>query len=303
MLNKILSLHPLIEFIVRYINLKFNFSKKLNKNRFKKINKECFHFDDLLIQLDKYGVDRNGILVTHSSFDNIKNCNLSPNQIISKLIDYISPNGTLVMNATRKFKIDEEGYFIYDVLKSKVTSGVLPAFFLKYKGVEISKFPINSAIAFGRQAKEIIENNIDGYNLSSCGEKSSWKFCMDNNAWILGLGIDLTHSLTMIHVMEETNHNLWPIESWFEEKKFKIIENNVIKKINILDRKEIWGKLHFAERTLAKDLVKNDILKVFFLNGTRFELLNSNNLYKFLLFKKTNTYPYFYIKKKCFKSY
>ena len=48
--------------------------------------------------------------------------------------------------------------------------------------------------------------------------------------------------------------------------------------------------------------VENDIIKVFYLNGTRFELLNSKNLHEFLNKKKKIGYPYFFINKKYFKN-
>ena len=57
--------------------------------------------------------------------------------------------------------------------------------------------------ALGPLAEQIIKNNLDGYEPLPCGVNSSWKFCADNNAKILALGVDMAHSLTMIHVAEE----------------------------------------------------------------------------------------------------
>jgi aminoglycoside 3-N-acetyltransferase len=303
MINRILSFHPLIEFFVRLIYLKFPLLNKLNMGRFIYKNSKYFDFDELFVRLDSMGVEKDAILIVHSSYDNLKNCLLEPNQIIDKLKDYISPNGTLAMNATRKFKRDNNGFLIYDTKKSRVNSGVIPAFFLKSLNVEVSSFPINSMVAYGRKAKEIVKNNLDCSNSSSCGDTSSWKFCLDNGAWVLGMGIDLTHSLTIIHVLEESNHDSWPIKDWFESKKFKIITNGISKEVEVMDRREVWGKLHFAERTLAKDLMKKGIIKVFYLGETRFELLNSKELYHFLKSKNKNAYPYFFINRKYFKSH
>ena len=155
-------------------------------------------------------------------------------------------------------------------------------------------------VAFGRQAKNMMEGNLHCDYLSSCGDFSSWKYCSDNEAWVLGMGIDLTHSLTIIHVNEESNHYLWPIKDWFEEKKVLVTENGISSRYIIYDRKMVYGKLHFAERTLAKDLIANGILKVFYLNDVRFELLNSRYLIEFLRQKKLKAYPYFYTQKKMF---
>jgi len=233
----------------------------------------------------------------HSSYENISSCGLSPKAILDKLIDFICEGGTLAMNSSRLLKLDVNGFYTYDTLNSRVISGVLPAVFLKYPGVSISRFPVNPMVAFGRQAKNMMEGNLCRNYLSSCSDLSSWKYCADNDAWVLGMGIDLIHSLTIVHVNEESNHNLWPVKDWFEEKTVKVIDNGKVSSHIIQDRKTIFGKLHFAERTLAKDLIANGILKIFYLNDVRFELLNSRFLLEFLRQRKSKAYPYFFIPK------
>ena len=120
-------------------------------------------------------------------------------------------------------------------------------------------------VSIGKLASNMMENNIQTDNLSSCGPNSSWNFCFENNADIIGIGIDLVHSLTMIHVAEETIN--WPIKNWYIDRSFKIIDNEKIVYLKIKDRNPKWGKKHFAERTLYKDLINNNILKIINNNG------------------------------------
>lgn len=303
MLNRILGVHPIIEYLVRAVAFRSNYLMKFNSIRFQKNSGLSFNFDDIFPNLIHYGVTKKDILIVHSSYENISSCGLSPRLILDKLIDFICEGGTLAMNSSRRLKSDGNGVYTYDTMNSRVISGVLPAVFLKHPGVSISRFPINPMVALGRQAKNMMEGNLCQDYLSSCGDLSSWKFCADNDAWVLGMGIDLIHSLTIVHVNEESNHSMWPVRNWFEEKKVEVIDNGKVSSHIVLDRKMIFGKLHFAERTLAKDLVANGILKVFYLNDVRFELVNSRSLLEFLRQRKTKAYPYFFIPKKFFRKW
>ena len=301
MINRLLSIHPLIEFVVRFLFMYLGIFKNFSYNRSKVNHSLSFNFDDLFPELLKHGFNRDGILIVHSSYENISSCGLTPNEIIKKFIDFLGDRGTLAMNSSRRLKKNNDDVYIYDTSKSRVISGVLPALFLKFPGVCISKFPINPMIARGRQSREMMEGNLSDYS-TSCGELSSWKFCSDNGAWILGMGIDLTHSLTIVHVNEESNKP-WPNNDWYDAKKVMVIDNGIFHFHTILDRKELFGKLYFSERTLAKDLLNCGILRVFFLNGVRFELLNSRELANFLKETRSTTYPYFFVPKRLKSKY
>lgn len=298
-LNNLLSLSPYLEVLVRHIYWKTSFFRKYSKIRFSQALNTFYDIDKLLDFLVDSGIQKGQILILHSSFDKLANTKLTPNQVIKKFLDFLGPDGTLAMNAGRTLSSeDEHGFITYDINNSRVWTGVLPAFLVKYNGAEISKFPVNSMAAIGPSAANMMKDNIVGEFPTSCGPNSSWKYCLDNNAWIVGLGIDLTHSLTMIHVAEECSEN-WPIMDWYDTRSYRIIDSQIVDEVTIRVRKEKWGKLHFAERTLYKDLLKNGILKKCKIDGLNVEIINSKSLVDFLNNRNKKGYPYFFTASKC----
>ncbi|UFH46682.1 AAC(3) family N-acetyltransferase [Flavobacterium galactosidilyticum] len=305
--NKILSLSPYIELLIRriYWNNKRLVSRfKGNSIHISKLK----DFNKIKNQLIDFGVKKGDILVLHGTYESIEGTGKSPNAIIEELLDLLGDQGTLVMNSARIFPeekkmINLEGshpnqIVKYDVHKSRVWTGVLPFFMLKHKNSKISRFPINPVVAIGRYAEEMIAKNISGELNSSCGVNSSWKFCVDNNAVVVGLGNDLTHSLTIMHVAEEVMGDNWPISNWYSERKFRVIDKSFDEIVKVKERKPKWGKLHFAERTLCKDLIAANILKTVTIDGVLLEFLKSKELIDFLNSKNDKGYPYFNVKKK-----
>ncbi|HLD53093.1 MAG TPA: AAC(3) family N-acetyltransferase [Sediminibacterium sp.] len=294
LLNKILSLSPYIELLFRIFYWKTKLFKGLNKGRFKSNNITSINIENVFNVLKDFGVCKGDLLILHSSYERLASSNIPPNEMINRFLDFIGFDGTLAMNAGRSLKwSQEDGAFIYDVQKSRVWTGVLPALMIKRKDAKISKFPINSMVAIGPKAEAMMSENLAGHLPSSCGPNSSWKYCLDNGAWIVGLGIDLTHSLTMIHVAEECKNEMWPIKGWFEQIKYKIIDRDKTNFITANVRKEKWGKIHFAERTLALDLIKAGILKQKIVDGLMVEIINAKNLIDYLEKRNHNGYPYF----------
>ncbi len=301
--NKILSLSPYLELFIRkiYWNNRV-FISKLNNS--KPILNQLTDFDKIKMQLQSFGVKKEDILVFHGSYEALENTGNSPKKIIDELLDLVGDKGTLVMNSSRIFPEEklQENYLTanysnqivnYNVQKSRVWTGVLPFFMLKHKEAKISRFPINPIVAIGYHAGKMIENNTIGNLNSSCGFNSSWKYCADNNAIIVGVGTDLTHSLTIMHVAEETMGSKWPVQDWYRERQFRIIDKDFDEIIKVNERKPKWGTLHFAERTLCKDLINSGILKTITIDGVLVEVINSNELITFLNSKNKNGYPYF----------
>jgi aminoglycoside 3-N-acetyltransferase len=302
--NKILAISPTVEILIRrfyWSNIKI-FSK-FKKNYYN--NSQLTSFEKIKSQLIKFGLNQGDILVLHSSFDCLQKTLKSPKKIIDELLLLIGDNGTLVMNASRSFPEEKKHkdylrteynneVVVYDVKKSRVWTGVLPHTMVNDKRSKISRFPINPIVAIGSKAVDITENNFQ--DEFPCGLNSSWKYCVDNNALIVGIGVDLTHSLTIIHVAEDILGKNWPIKNWYRDRKFRVIDtqNNFDKIIDIKERHPKWGTLHFAERTLCKDLLKAGIMKSVLIDGVLIESLRANELIDFLNQKNQNGYPYFF---------
>jgi aminoglycoside 3-N-acetyltransferase len=295
--DKIFTISPYFELLVRFFywnKYLHKFIKKYTLLQRPAINKIApFDIDVIFNTLSKNNIHNGSLIILHTSYDILSKTGLSPIEIINRFVNYLGDDGTLAMNAARILKKDElEDVEVYNVQYSRVWTGVLPAIMIKDPRSKISKFPINSMVAIGKLAPSIIESNIKTDYLTSCGPYSSWNFCFENNAEIIGIGIDLVHSLTMIHVAEETIN--WPIKDWYIERNIKLIDNNKITYLKIKDRNPKWGKKYFAERTLYKDLLNNNILKLISINNLEIQIINSKALINFLKMKNSKGYPYFF---------
>lgn len=315
---KFLALSPHIELIIRRIYWNRLFHAFLSKNTFNKykmrksheINK--FDFSKIIKYLTELGIKEGDIVIVHSSYFSLSVCGLNPNQIINSLISLVGANGTIVMPVFRIYPEETiENTFLhaditnilfqYDVKKSKVWTGMLPYFLMKKVGSVTSRFPLNTLTAFGPEAKKMFKTELDDEFPTPNGMKSAWNYCADRDAWVISLGTDLTHSLTMIHTAEEIDLEKWPIKNWFRKKNFIIKDEDFEIEKTVLERHPKWGMLNYAERTLCKDLIKNNILTSVDIEGVLIETLKSKSLLNYLNIrnKEVKGYPYYWVRQYC----
>jgi aminoglycoside 3-N-acetyltransferase len=310
-INKIFEISPIIEVILRKLywsNIGHieKIKKKLNRKKKPAHENKSVDFEKILKIIEEKKSKECNLLLVHSSFSPLRGTGLPPTEIISKLLGLVGKAGTLAMPAMPKFRNsanklnylnqDQNFVFEYDVKKSLIKTGLLPTYLHRKNGSVRSAHPINTMVAYGAIAKELMADNLSGDSPLACGKNSSWKKCIDNNACIIGLGLDLTHSLTMIHVAEDILDENWPIKNWYKETSFIIKQDGIKKNIKLRERDPKWGALHFAERTLCKDLVEQGILFSTVIDGVMVEIINSQELIDFLNSKNKMGYPYFGIK-------
>jgi aminoglycoside 3-N-acetyltransferase len=257
MYNKIACISPEIEVMLRHIYWNnadiFSSLKPKNNNR-KTKNSIPVDFNQIIEVLKRNGVKKGGLIIVHSSYDALAGSGLSPSEIIDKLLDLIGEEGTLAMPAIRQYKEQprkgkeyitynmDNVVCTYDVRKTPINTGFLPYYLMRRKGSVTSRHPCHTMTAYGPLAKPMMEHNLDGEKPLSHGPNSSWKYCYDNNALVVGLGIDLVHYLSIIHLIEEIFGD-WPVKDWYRERKFKIIDGDYeIEKV-VRERKPKWGAL------------------------------------------------------------
>ena len=275
--------------------------KNNNTNNKKKIKSDFFN---IINYLKKQGVIEGSLMIIHSSYDSLGGTNLSPKEIIDNLLTLVGEDGTIAMPVIRKYKGEPKEEDIlqtnidnlnckYDVKKSMVISGMLPYALMNHTNSVTSRFPLNPLTAVGKLAKDMMKKNLDGENPSPHGHNSSWKFCLDNNAIILGLGIDLAHHLTILHVIEEA-FNDWPIEKkeWFRLRSFDIKDGDFQETKVVSERRPHFGMIYLAEKKLKRDLLKRKILTEEIIDNIRVSLVHSRELVAFLKMQK-KTYPYY----------
>lgn len=305
-------LHPRIEVKLRQLYWRNNNTlNQFNPNRAadtnsKTQNIDIVDFDEIINQLKEWGVKEGSLLIVHSSYDSLRATGLKPNEIISKLRNLVGESGTLAMPVIRTYKEEPlaKGKLLssyipprctYNPRRTPVSSGLLPTFLMRNPGVEISLHPLNPLCAVGPLAKNIMDKNIEGDRPSPHGKNSSWKFCLDHNAIVVGLGTDLRHHNTMTHVAEEAFDNwYWSDEDWYNTREFiieKSREENIA--LTVKERKPQWGMLHQAELNRYNDLKKNNIIKTKKTGSILIELEYSQELIRFLRSKNKKGYPYF----------
>lgn len=308
--QKFVLISPWLEVAVRRLywdNIKFlkrfrTYSTESHSNK----NESNVDFEKIIKYLSNSGVGQNDIIVLHSSYAAISGCGLSAEQIIESILKLIGQGGTLAMPAIREFPEEGEGeeYILnyiadkckehetlYDVYRSKVSSGLLPFTLMRFDDAEISKFPLNPLVAVGAHASEMMKGNIEGKLPSAHGPNSSWAYCASHNAWNIGLGVGIKDYLTMFHITQETEK--WPVKDneWYFERSFIIKKAKREIKLRIKERKHKWTK-YFAESNFYNDLHEAGIVKSTMINGVEIHLCKSNDLLSFISNQKNPTYPY-----------
>lgn len=265
---------------------------------------EAADFGRILDRLAADGLVRGDILLVHGSFGALRPYGLSPDAVIDRLLDAVGPEGTLAMpaipiypNELAKAPLDEttlrQQRYVYKPSSTRIWTGELAKAMLRREGAARSAHPLNSMVALGRLAHDMTKDNLLG--AYPCGEHSSWAFCHRHDAFVLGLGTDLTHSLTMIHVAEDLRPERWPVRDWYQDRCFIVRDGDADREVHVKERRHVWGKMHFAERTLARDLRRDGVMRAGVVDGVLVESLRAKTLIAYLDRRNERGYPYYWV--------
>ena len=303
---------PYVEVMLRklYWNNAGRLRKKVKREKKQSLQVESHVvFQSVIDWLKDNGIGEGSLLIVHSSYEVLQATGQEPDVILEQLLSLVGQTGTLAMPAIRKFKGEpsyakrtgfEKDFPIckYNVRKTKVSSGVLPYLMVLRNDSEVSLFPLNPMVAIGPLAKDMMAHNIDDEWATPHGPKSAWKFCYDHNAIVVGLGASLEHYNTITHVAEEAFDDWrWSDDVWYCERTFDIVDGDFEKRLNIRERKPYIGKMHFAEKNLYRDLIKDGIVKEDIIGETIPVYIESAQRYiNYLRSKNKKGYPYFGLK-------
>jgi aminoglycoside 3-N-acetyltransferase len=260
---------------------------------------------ELIAHLDSLGVKTGDLLIMHSAFSALKGGNETPEEVIRQLMRFLGPEGTLALpsipyykdapDIIQTMKADVSDLVLdYDPLTTPAWTGALPNALCRMQGAIRSLHPLNSMVAMGPLAEPMMDSNLSGDLPLPCGRQSSWYFCYRQNAKVVAVGADLAHSLTMIHVAEDMWDENWLVPDWYRIRKFRVRTGNETLSVSVRERRPKWS-MHYAERTLSHDLIKNGITVKQPLNGVNVELLNSRELVDYLNSRNHTAYPYYFV--------
>lgn len=252
--------------------------------------------------LDTLAAGRTGVMIVHSSMSALAPTGLAPKEICSDLLAYLGPEGTLAMPAFPLYRKEPTGperlgdaicsqRLIYNVRRTPPWTGALPKALMGMPCAVRSRHPLNTMVAVGPQAAAMMAHNIEGPLPMPCGPQSSWKFCADRDATIVCLGVDSSHSLTMIHVAEDSWSQEWPVANWYRERLFHVKDGDFEADLTVLERHPRWA-INYAERTLQKDLLRLGIIQVRAIGSIRIEACSSARLIDYLGSRRATAYPY-----------
>lgn len=309
--DRLLGLSPWIEVLVKNLYWRSNTINRVLAARARRrvgVREDsrdvadAIAFDGITSALDRLGVPRSGIMIVHSSMAALAPTGLTPKEVCHGLLEYLGPNGTLAMPAIPLYREEPTGTarlgdeicakrLTYDVRRTPPWTGALPKALMGLPGAVRSRHPLNTMVAAGPQAAAMMAHNIDGPRPMPCGPQSSWKYCADRDATIVCLGVDTSHSLTMIHVAEDCWSEQWPVANWYRERQFHVKDGEFETDLTVLERRPKWA-INYGERTLQKDLLKQGIIKVQTVGGIRIEVCSSAALIEYLGSRRSRAYPY-----------
>lgn len=265
------------------------------------------NFDEIIQYLKSKGVGKGSLLVVHSSYGALECTGLTPDEIIDQLLALIGPDGTLAMPAMRKYKEPTGAALLttptddlvctYNVKKTMVKTGLLPYTLMHREGSVTSHHPFDTMTALGPLAAAMMEHNLDGEYPVSHGPGSSWKFCMDHDAVVISLGVDLLHYNSIAHVAEESYGDWhWTDKEWYRLRKFILIdEKKVSSEIVVRQRKPEWGMIYNAGLFFEKKFPVTYLDQKVFGGGLRVDFERAKECIEFIrdCQKKYPGYPYY----------
>jgi aminoglycoside 3-N-acetyltransferase len=258
--------------------------------------------NELIAQARRFGIGDGDLVMVHASTDRFTRSGISIGAVLAGLRDLVAETGTLVMPAIPILKeepkpeqrFNDQAYeqsFTYRKGRERIWTGMLPLLMTRHPGAVLSSVPLNTLVALGAKAQDII-TEASATIAWPCGPGSAWERCYKLNAKILVVDTNIGHSLTMIHLVEDLFHEEWPIEGWYRDRTFDIIEGGKVSHLAIKERHPKWG-LYFCENRLNKDLIASGVFRAATTeSGLTVAVAESTALVDFLRSKRPSPYPY-----------
>lgn len=247
------------------------------------------HLDQIKQALVQVGIQNGDFLIIHSSMDGLKGVDATAVEWITMLQELVGKEGTIAFAAfpllgDRDCVIEDgKKILIYNADKIKVSTGIMPNVFCRMQDVIRSKCPSNTLAAWGKEAKAMMEHNLDD-DLAH-GKSSSWYYAVQHHAKILYLGIPVTEADTVVHVAEDCLDQEWPIANWYRQSEYYILHQGekIIKPMRLRDG--YWHR-YFISQYSGKILDKYGFRKKVVVDGIILELVTDSKEYVEYLMKQ-----------------
>ena len=248
--------------------------RKVLKTVYKPLSEE--EFKNIL--LNRMGIHKGSVVFIHSSVDAL-NIDFPVYRLLEILLDTVGENGTLVFPAWH-FTYRAEDYLnkglVFDMRRSPSVLGLLSELARRHPDAIRSIHPINSIVAIGKHAREIVGEH--GNSIYPSDETSPCYKIMKYDGIITGIGVD-TNFLSFVHCPEDVMKKQFPIKTRLDqvfEAKVKLKDGSlkIIKTLAAhpqIKNNDITG---FMNKYVKKSVCKNFTIK-----GNRFFVAHSKELF------------------------
>jgi aminoglycoside N3'-acetyltransferase len=224
-------------------------------------------------------------------------------QLVNDLIDLLGPAGTLAMPTNLQYQTDDINIdyakrnallLHYDPQRTPCVVGMANELFWRRKGTLRSLHPYNPLAARGPLAEELFHDNLNDREPLPHGVDSGYyRFCQ-RNGLIISVGTPLWHSMTIIYVPEEICDANWPINDFFERRRYLIRINGKEDIFTVRQRRPEFGMLCNCNRKVRRDLLREGILHEGKVGTATVDWARAGEIFDyFILRNRKSAYPYY----------
>lgn len=270
-MDSLFTKHPTLEVKTRLIYAKvkeWDFVKKLSKKALgrsvsdKSVSAPTCSREDLFQHIRSLGLQKGDILIVHSSMDHLSLMGVNAKEVIDFFLEVVGEEGTLAVPAFPQFSEYEDvngvQAEVYDVRRTVAWTGMIPNFFLRYKGVVRSEWPCNPLAAKGAEAEQMMRDNLKAPY--SQGKGTAWGYCAEHHAKVLFLGVKPFHSISESHIAEDYLADEWPIANWYIDQLYVIKKGKERNIVTLKKRDPKWAT-YLSEYYNADRMKKEGILR------------------------------------------
>jgi len=171
------------------------------------------------------GISRGDTVMVHSSLSRLGYIDGGAKTVVDILLQAIGEEGTLLMPsffAPGPLYEKPRGEIVVDLRYEPSSNGAITEEFRKRTGVLRSSHPFSPIIAWGKRAKEMIQDHAQQEKI--CHQDSPLARLVSNHAKILGLGSAIGN-LSMYHVLEDT-WSPFPFDPYLPAQELRYIDAN-----------------------------------------------------------------------------
>lgn len=246
----------------------------LRKNLHKKAGQIIYHrkytSDDVIAMMKDMGMKAGSVICVHASMKEFYNYEGTAEELITKIENVITEEGTLMMPAYPTAEHQQDENFIFDPQKEKTAAGYLAETFRKSPGVKRSINIQHSVCAWGKLADWLVK---DHQYCENCWDKDSpWYRMVQAGGLVFTLGLSSNYIGTFDHCVEALLCKDYPYWKLFFNKRrtyHYLDENNEVKSYSCLtsdlERRSHEKTLmkYFSPDIFKKARISNLLIKMF----------------------------------------